>query len=106
MPRRLLTAPPNTLPLFALAFVAFFAGLAQAEDETAKKHFYEPVEKNIEGWTVAVDPQLLEGEGAEEGEKTLVALANHLQRITYILDDERVAELQKRRIWIERCSRE
>jgi hypothetical protein len=66
-----------------------------------KPKFYDPVEKNIEGWTVAVDPQLLEGEHAEVGAKALKALANHLQRITYILDEEHLAQLQRRRIWIE-----
>lgn len=107
MPRHFPTALSNNLPLLALALVALISGLAHAdiedrEKKETKKHFYDPVEKNIEGWTVAVDPQLLEGEGAEEGAKALKALANHLQRIGYILDDERLAELQKRRIWIER----
>lgn len=70
----------------------------QAKDATG---FYDPVEKHIEGWTVAVDPLLLAEEHADEGKKALEALANHLQRIKYIVSAERVADLQKLRIWIE-----
>jgi dipeptidyl-peptidase-4 len=81
------------------ALLALLAGYAQADEA---KRFYDPVEKEIEGWTVAVDPQLLEGDSAEKGAKALAALANHLQRIAFMLDDERLAELRKRRIWIER----
>ena len=84
-----------------LVLLALLAMRGQAE-EPEPSRFYDPVEKNIEGWTVAVDPQLLEGEGAEEGAKALSALANHLQRIAYMLDEQRLAEVRKRRIWIER----
>ncbi|MEO2011700.1 MAG: metallopeptidase [Pirellulaceae bacterium] len=71
-----------------------------AADE--KETFYQPIEKNLEGWTIKVDPQLVKGEHAELGDKALSALANHLQRIKFILDEKRVAVLQKRPIWIER----
>ncbi|MBM79094.1 MAG: metallopeptidase [Planctomycetaceae bacterium] len=66
-----------------------------------EKKFYDPVEKKIEGWTIAVDPLLLEKKNKEVGEKALTALANHLQRVKYIVPKERVAELQKLRIWVE-----
>ena len=33
---------------------------------TAKKAHFDPVIKDIEGWTVYVDPKMLEGEHAEE----------------------------------------
>jgi hypothetical protein len=69
--------------------------------DSGEEEFYEPVKKDIEGWPVHVDPQLLKGEHAEMGAKTLVALANHLQRVKFILDAERVESLQKRPIWIE-----
>ncbi|MEX2176033.1 MAG: metallopeptidase [Pirellulaceae bacterium] len=63
--------------------------------------FYEPVERQVEGWKVAVDPRLLSAEQQEFGGKALEALANHLQRVKYILSEERVVELQRLRIWIE-----
>lgn len=74
---------------------------ADEKKESAEKKFYDPVEKNVEGWTIAVDPKLLKGEGKATGDKALVALANHLQRVKYIVPENRVAELQKLRIWIE-----
>jgi len=92
--------------LFSLLLIAVFlqplnaAEKENAADKTQKK-FYDPVEKNIEGWKVSVDPKLLEGEGKEVGEKAFVALANHLQRVKYIVPAERVAELQKLPIWLE-----
>ncbi|QDT94633.1 anthrax toxin lethal factor-related metalloendopeptidase [Gimesia aquarii] len=70
----------------------------QAEESP---QFYDPVEKQIEGWTVAVDPLLLSQEHAETGKRALEALANHLQRVKYIVPEERVTDLQKLRIWVE-----
>ncbi|GAB4141597.1 MAG: metallopeptidase [Planctomycetaceae bacterium] len=66
-----------------------------------KPKFYDPVEKRIEGWTIAVDPQLLSKEHEETGKKALKALANHLQRVKYIVPEKRLKELQKLRIWVE-----
>jgi dipeptidyl-peptidase-4 len=48
-----------------------------------------------------VDPVLLEQGHAEVAENALTALANHLQRVKYIVVPERLAELQKLRIWLE-----
>ena len=59
------------------------------------------VEKQIEGWHVAVDPQLLAEENHETAEKAFKALANHLQRIAYIVPEDRLARLRELRIWIE-----
>jgi hypothetical protein len=61
--------------------------------------FYEPVEQQIEGWTVAVDPRLLAEE--ERASQTIACLANHLQRIKYILPEDRIVPLQRVRIWLE-----
>jgi dipeptidyl-peptidase-4 len=63
--------------------------------------FYDPIEKQVEGWTVAIDPQLLAEENREVGDKALQALANHLQRITYIMPEDRLAEVKKLRIWVD-----
>ena len=63
--------------------------------------FFDPVEQNIEGWTVAVDPQLLSGEHKTLGDKAVKALANHLQRITYIVPEDRLIKLKELRIWLE-----
>lgn len=62
---------------------------------------FDPVVQNIEGWTVYVDPQLLEGEHSEVGGRALKMLANHLQRIAILLPEDRLAKMQKLEIWIE-----
>jgi len=62
---------------------------------------FDPVKKNIEGWTVYVDPALLAGEHAEEGAKALTMLANNLQRISILLPEDRLKQMQTVEIWIE-----
>ena len=62
---------------------------------------FDPVVQTIEGWTVHVDPQLLEGEHSQEGGRALKMLANHLQRIAILLPEEQLAKMQKLEIWIE-----
>ena len=85
---------------FLLAgFCLLLATIARA-DEPAKK-FYDPIEKEIEGWTIALDPQLLAKENKEVADLALEALANHLQRVKYITPKEQLARLRKLRIWVE-----
>jgi len=67
----------------------------------AKKAHYDPVIKNIEGWTVSVDPKLLEGEHAEAGGKALKMLANHLQRIVILMPEKQLENMRKVGIWVE-----
>lgn len=87
----------GVLPL--LLSVAFCYPGRLGGEEPAE--FYDPVEKKIEGWTIAVDPRLLSKEHEETGKKAFEALANHLQRITYITPEDRLARLRKLRIWLE-----
>ncbi|MCA9071403.1 MAG: hypothetical protein KDA84_20890, partial [Planctomycetaceae bacterium] len=63
--------------------------------------FYAPIEKTIEGWTVKVDPKLLEPEDAEVQTLAFKALANHLQRVEFIVPKERLADLKKIKIWLD-----
>lgn len=70
----------------------------QAEETS---QFYDPVEQQIEGWTIAVDPKLLAPEHAAAGKQALAALANHLQRVKFIVPPERVKQLQDVRIWVD-----
>jgi len=57
--------------------------------------------QQLEGWTIRVDPVLLESEHVKVKEQAFTALANHLQRVKYVVAQERVAELQQLPIWIE-----
>jgi dipeptidyl-peptidase-4 len=62
---------------------------------------FEPVVRDMEGWTVHIDPALLDGEHAAEGARALSMLANHLQRIKILVAQPQLADLQKVEIWIE-----
>jgi hypothetical protein len=80
------------------AFLALGTSILCAANEPT---FYDPVEKNIEGWTVKVDPALLAKENEEVATQAFTALANHLQRIKFIVPKDRCEQLQKLPIWIE-----
>ena len=69
-----------------------------AETEAVR---FDPIARQVEGWTVHVDPSLLEGEHSEIGGRALKMLANHLQRIAILLPEEQLAKMQKLEIWIE-----
>jgi hypothetical protein len=71
------------------------------KEEAPKKAHFDPVIKDIEGWTVYVDPKMLEGEHAEAGARALTMLANHLQRIAILIPEDRLKQLRTLEIWIE-----
>jgi len=62
---------------------------------------FDPVERDIEGWKVHVEPSLLEGEHRDEGTRALTMLANHLQRIAILVPAGPLAKLRQLEIWIE-----
>ncbi|MDA1272470.1 MAG: metallopeptidase [Verrucomicrobia bacterium] len=63
---------------------------------------FDPIARDIEGWTVHVEPALIESDHADEGAKALTMLANHLQRIKILVPEKPLARLQTIEIWIER----
>ena len=69
------------------------------EDEA--KAFYDPVFTDIEGWTIAVDPKLMEDEHETTRDEAFKALANHLQRVKYLMPEERLSEMQELGIWLD-----
>ncbi|MDE2680368.1 MAG: metallopeptidase [Verrucomicrobiota bacterium] len=81
-------------------FFSLYAAMALSAVEPKSK-FYQPVKKDVEGWTIAVEPQLLEKKNKAVADKALTALANHLQRVKYILPEAKVKELQKLPIRLE-----
>jgi len=62
---------------------------------------FDPIVEDIEGWTVHIDPQMLDGEHSQAGAEALKMLANHLQRITILLPEEKLTEMRTLEIWIE-----
>jgi dipeptidyl-peptidase-4 len=88
--------------LFALSAAADKTGVkGGTKKEAAEKAHFDPVIKDIEGWTVHIDPKLLNGEHAEGGAQALKMLANHLQRIAILMPKERLEEMRKLELWIE-----
>ena len=81
------------LTLFSLVF----SGVAAEK----KANYYKPTKKDVEGWTIAVDPELLKPKNKVMADKAFKALANHLQRVKYILPEAKVKELQKLPIRLE-----
>ena len=81
--------------IYALTLTAFTL-VAQKD-----ANYYKPVIKDVEGWRIAVEPKLLEKENKEVADKAFVALANHLQRVKFILPESKVKELQKLPIRLE-----
>jgi hypothetical protein len=84
----------------ALCAAAVFAGPKQPPKAPVVDP-YEPVVRQIEGWTVNVEPSLVDGEHAEEGKLALKMLGNHLQRISILVPEKQLAELKKVEFWIE-----
>lgn len=78
----------------ALAAVAFAA-------ESAKPRF-DPVAKTIEGWTVHIEPSMLESEPHSQDARSLAMLEAHLRILTAMVPDDRLAKLQDLEIWVER----
>jgi dipeptidyl-peptidase-4 len=70
-------------------------GLATA----SAKEFFDPVIKEMEGFTVHVDPALLED---DEGARILKMLDAHLLKIAVIMPADRLAKLRTCPIWIEK----
>ena len=74
---------------------------AFADEEKASEKPAVLVQQEIEGWTVVLGPDLLQEANQDGRKKALVALANHLQRIKYIVPEDRLEKLFKLPIWLE-----
>lgn len=91
----------------AAALLVFLGAEARGEEGADAKalamaHRFEPVVRDVEGWTVHLEPALLAGEHAAEGARAITMLANHLQRIAIVLPAEALAKMRKLEIWMER----
>ena len=83
------------------AILVFFSLAFSGVSAETKTDYYKPIKKDVEGWSIAVDPELLKPENKAVADKAFKALANHLQRVKYILPEAKVAELQKLPIRLE-----
>lgn len=91
----------RTLLLVTCAIIITTASRA---DDAAKPEAvrFDPVARQIEGFTVHVDPALLNGEHKPLGDKSLRMLGDHLNRISILMPKDRLKRLRKLEIWIER----
>lgn len=90
-----------TCVLHAVSTLVLLAGVSTSLAEDGEANFADPVEMKLEGWTIKVDPALLKSENAELKSQALGALSNHLQRVTYIVLPERLAQLRRLPIWLD-----
>lgn len=87
-----------TIFIFGLTLLVGVNANKRAQESNIR---FDPVIKKIEGWTIHIDPALLEGKHAKEGEHALKMLANHLQRISILIQGEALKKLKTCQIWIE-----
>jgi hypothetical protein len=74
---------------------------APAEDKPPAEQPPVLVAQEVEGWSVVLGADILREENREGRRKAMTALANHLQRIKYIVPEDRLEKLVKLPIWIE-----
>lgn len=85
----------------ALLTLGLISALGAERKERAPGWRFDPVVQEIHGWTVHVDPALLDGEHSEAGARALSMLDNHLERIALLVVEERLDDMRKLEIWIE-----
>ena len=91
----------NSIPRVMTARILGFIAVLLAWNHSNADEFPTPITRNIEGWQIEIDPDILTEENRVQGELTLKALANHLQRIIWILPEDRVDALRKLPIRID-----
>lgn len=63
---------------------------------------FDPVVKKMEGWTIHIDPALINDDANSEESRSLKMLQNHLFFIVNLVPEARLKELQTLEIWIEK----
>lgn len=76
-------------------------GDEKSHDRTGAVERFDPVVRNIQGWTVHVDPALIDGKHKKIGRRALAVLHDHLRRIRILVKDEPLKKLKQTEIWIE-----
>ncbi|MEC7583678.1 MAG: metallopeptidase [Planctomycetota bacterium] len=91
------------LPICVLSnLLLALASPAPAQDPEPKKPTPKRmVVKQLSGFTVHVDPALLEGPHSKTGTHALRMLENHLERISLLVQGDRLGQLRQARIWVE-----
>jgi dipeptidyl-peptidase-4 len=103
MKRENCTRYPLFLATAAALLMALFVAKAGPETvgESKPVKRFDPVVREIEGFKVHIDPKMLECEHSAGGAKALMMLASNLLRITIMIPEDRLKQLQTIGIWIE-----
>ena len=89
------------LPAHLFIFFTLISFLIANERASSIENFPIPFLEKIEGWPVEWNPDFKKSENRMLFKDVKKALANHLQRITYILDQEKVEILRKLHIRVD-----
>jgi|GEM_PF-318207 len=77
------------------------AGRWQVTAVAPKPRRFDPVIRDLHGFTVHVDPALLSGPNAKQGARALSMLSNHLERISILVPSAPLSAMRSLGIWIE-----
>ena len=91
----------RNLQLLLVVCLATHPFLSAKDAKPSPPEFYKPVIEKIEGWTIELDPALKAPEQRKFLQDVKKAMANHLQRIVYILPPEKTKALRKLPIRID-----
>jgi hypothetical protein len=80
---------------FFVLFLAIVPWAYLAQAQPADSTFPKPFTQKVEGWVVEFGIELKEQTNAQAFNQSVKALANHLQRITYLMPKSKLEELQK-----------
>lgn len=89
---------------FLIAILALALSPVQLKGDEAETEleFFEPVQKNIQDWTVFIEPVMVGEKQTERDRLALQMLENHLQRIQVLVPPKALKKLKTVNIWIER----
>ena len=80
--------------VYIISICSCLIGHSEIKNDTTES-FLKPFLHSVEGWPVEWNPVFKNPKNEKLFLNVKKALANHLQRITYILDSQRVKTLQK-----------
>ena len=86
---------------FALFLAMSSLAYTKSEPKVPPPQFPVPVVEKLEGWTIEFDPALKASDQRRFFQDVKKALANHLQRIVYILPAEKTKALRKLTIRVD-----
>ena len=83
------------IPIVSLLAIHLFGESQNKTENNQSSGFPKPVNLSLEGWPIEWDPKIAKGPNASLFREIRKGLANHLQRIKYLMPAHKVKELQK-----------